>query len=161
MGHEGVWGKRKDDDVCKDGGWCFGASWKVENGEKGRRLEYHEKTNFSRRNPVVTTLTLGSRPRKGLVKVWAKSEAQESHSMFLGMCESVREWTSTLTIELPLWELESLWTPESSKSDYRGQNPLDWKVPYIIRKLLKPRCLKWACMTHLGTYTRRKTCIFN
>jgi len=27
--------------------------------------------------------------------------------------------------ELPLWELESQWTPECSKSDYRGQNPMD------------------------------------
>jgi hypothetical protein len=27
-----------------------------------------------------------------------------------------------------------------------------WNVPYIIEKLLKRRCLKWACMTHLGTY---------
>jgi hypothetical protein len=29
----------------------------------------------------VTTLTLGSRPRQGLAKVWAKSEARESHFM--------------------------------------------------------------------------------
>jgi hypothetical protein len=27
----------------------------------------------------VATLTLGSRPRQGLAKVWAKSEAHESH----------------------------------------------------------------------------------
>ncbi len=33
----------------------------------------------------------------------------------------------------------------------RGQNPLDWRVPYIIEKLLELRCLKWACMTHLST----------
>ncbi len=37
----------------------------------------------------VVTLTLGSRPRQGLAKVWAKSEARESHFMFLkvGECE--------------------------------------------------------------------------
>jgi hypothetical protein len=29
----------------------------------------------------VTTLALGSRPRQGLAKVWAKNEAQESHFM--------------------------------------------------------------------------------
>ncbi len=29
MGHEGVWGGRNGDDVCKDEGWCFGASWEV------------------------------------------------------------------------------------------------------------------------------------
>jgi hypothetical protein len=32
----------------------------------------------------VATLALGSRPRQGLTKVWAKSEAQESHFMLLG-----------------------------------------------------------------------------
>jgi hypothetical protein len=32
---------------------------------------------------IVITLTLGSRPRQGLVKVRAKSEAQKSHFMFL------------------------------------------------------------------------------
>jgi hypothetical protein len=39
----------------------------------------------------VITLTLDSRPRQGLAKVRAKSEAQESHFMLLGMQESVRE----------------------------------------------------------------------
>jgi hypothetical protein len=27
--------------------------------------------------------------------------------------------------EFPLWELESQWTPESSKGNYRGENPMD------------------------------------
>jgi hypothetical protein len=58
-------------------------------------------------------------------------------------------WTSTLPSELPLWELKSQWTPKSSNSDCRGQNPLNWGVLYIIEKLLKLRCLKWACMTNL------------
>jgi hypothetical protein len=48
-------------------------------------------------------------------------------------------------------ELESRWTFESSGSDCRGQNPLDWKVLYIIGKLLKHRCLKWVHKTHLDT----------
>jgi len=39
----------------------------------------------------VATLALGSRPRKGLAKVWAKKEARESHFMLLGVQESVRE----------------------------------------------------------------------
>jgi hypothetical protein len=38
---------------------------------------------------------------------------------------------------------------QSSKSNCRGQNPLDWGVIYIVEKLLKLRCLKWACMTPL------------
>jgi hypothetical protein len=39
---------------------------------------------------IVTTLTLGSRPRQGLAKVRANSEAQESHFM-LWECGSVGE----------------------------------------------------------------------
>jgi hypothetical protein len=33
-----------------------------------------------------------------------------------------------------------------------GQNSLNWKFPYIIRKLLECKCLKWACITHLDTW---------
>jgi hypothetical protein len=50
------------------------------------------------------TLALGSQPRQGFVKVWAKYEARESHFMLLGMQESVREWTLTFPSELPLWD---------------------------------------------------------
>jgi hypothetical protein len=40
---------------------------------------------------IVTTLALGSRPRQKLAEVWAKNETQESHFMFLGVQESLRE----------------------------------------------------------------------
>jgi hypothetical protein len=66
--------------------------------------------------------------------------------------ESVREWTLTFLKEFPLWELESQWTFECSKGDYRGQNPMDWRIIYTIRKVLKCRCLKWAHMTHLDIW---------
>jgi hypothetical protein len=66
--------------------------------------------------------------------------------------ESVREWTFTLPRELPFWELEFRWTSKFLESDCKGQNPLDWKVLYIIENLLKHRCLKWACMTHLDIW---------
>jgi hypothetical protein len=69
--------------------------------------------------------------------------SQEVESM--GECEN---WTSTLPSELPPWELESPWTFESSESDCKGENPSDWKIIYIILKILEHRCLKWACMTH-------------
>jgi len=98
----------------------------------------------------VATLILGSWPRQGLAKVQAKSEAWKSHFMLLGVWESVREWTSTLPDEFPLWELDSRWILESSKTNCKGQNQLDWNVPYIIGKLLKIKWLKWAHMTHLG-----------
>ncbi len=64
----------------------------------------------------------------------------------------MREWTPTLPSELPFWEFESQWTLEFSKSNWRGKNLLDWRVPYFIWKFLDRRCLKWARMTHLGTY---------
>ncbi len=61
-------------------------------------------------------------------------------------------WTSTLPSELPLWELESQWILKSLESHGRGQNTSDWRVPYIIEKLLERRCLNWACMTHLDIW---------
>jgi hypothetical protein len=43
------------------------------------------------------------------------------------------------------WELAG--TPETSENDYKGQNTSHWGAFYIIEKLLKCRCLKWARMT--------------
>ncbi len=99
----------------------------------------------------VEALTLGLQPRQRFAKVRAKNEAREPHFMLLRVQESVREWTSTLLSELPLWELESQWTIESSKNDYRGQNTLDWRILYIIENLLEFKCLKWVHMTHSST----------
>jgi hypothetical protein len=70
----------------------------------------------------------------------------------LRVLESVREWTLPFPSELPFWELESRWTFESSKSDFRGQNPLDFRVFYNIGNFLELTCLKWACMTHLDIW---------
>ncbi len=64
----------------------------------------------------------------------------------------MREWTLTLPKELPLWELEFQWIPKFSESDNcKGQNSMDWRVPYIIRNILEHKCLIWAWMTHLDT----------
>jgi hypothetical protein len=87
-----------------------------------------------------------ARACKGVGQEWA----QESHFMFAGVQKSVREWTPTLLSELPLWELESQWTYKSLEGNFRGQNSLDWKVPYTIENILERRCMKWARMTHLG-----------
>ncbi len=100
---------------------------------------------------VVVTLALGLRPRQRLAKVRAKREAQESHLMFSRMQESVRDWTSTFPSELSFWELEFQWIHEFLESNFKGLNSLDWKVPYIMGKLLELRCIKWVRMTHLGT----------
>jgi hypothetical protein len=77
--------------------------------------------------------------------VWSKSckgAGQEE-------CERVWGWRLPLPSELPFWELESRWTSEPSKSNCRGQNTSHWRVLYIIEKLLKWKCLKWARITHL------------
>jgi hypothetical protein len=60
----------------------------------------------------------------------------------------MREWTLTLPRQLPLWEMESRWTPETSESDCKVQTSMSCGVFYIIKKLLKRRCLKWACIAH-------------
>jgi hypothetical protein len=74
----------------------------------------------------------------------------------VGECEN----ELTLPSELPCWELESRWTPESLESDRKGQNLSPRRVIYIIGKLLKLKYLKWACMTHLDiwntTYGQKK-----
>jgi hypothetical protein len=89
----------------------------------------------------VTNLALGSWPRQGFARVRAKKGARE--------CGRVWKWTLTLPNELPFWELESQWTLETLESDRKGQNPFPWKILYIIWKLLKCRCPKWARITHL------------
>ncbi len=44
------------------------------------------------------------------------------------------------------------WSLKPLENNCRGQNPMDWGVPYIIGKPLELRCLKWARMTHLDTW---------
>jgi hypothetical protein len=96
----------------------------------------------------VAALALGLRPMQGRMP----RGKPETHISCSQECGRVCEWTLTLPSEFPFWELESWWSPESSKSDCRSQNPSDWKVPYIIRKILECKCLKWACMTHLDIW---------
>jgi hypothetical protein len=90
-------------------------------------------------------LTTKVRACEGTGQVWAL----ESHFMLSRVQESAREWTLTLPNELPFWELESQVSLEYSEGDCKGKKLLDWKVPYIIGKLLERRCLKCVCMTHL------------
>jgi len=87
-------------------------------------------------------------------KVWrlrAKREAR-SHTTYSRKCEKV--WGNELSHPkgVPLWELESRWTPESSKGDYRGQNSMAWGVLYINGKLLKLKYLKWARIARLDIW---------
>ncbi len=64
------------------------------------------------------------------------------------MWESVRKWTSTLPNELPLWELESQWTPKFLENDCKGQNPLDCGVHYIIGNFLERKPMDTSNTTY-------------
>jgi hypothetical protein len=101
---------------------------------------------------IVATLALGSRPRQSFARLQAKREGHESHLVLPWVQKSVRAWTFTLPSEFPFWELESRWIPKSSKGNCRGQNPLAWRLFYIIGNLLKRRCLKCARITHLDIW---------
>jgi len=48
--------------------------------------------------------------------------------------------------------MESRWTPETSESDFRGQNSIAYNVLYIIGKLLELRFLKWSRIAHLDIW---------
>jgi len=65
---------------------------------------------------------------------------------------SMREWTLTLSKQLPLWEMESRWTPKSSENHFKGQDSMACGVLYIIGKLLERRHLKWARIVHLDIW---------
>jgi hypothetical protein len=72
------------------------------------------------------------------------------------------EWMNpTLLSELPFWELDSQWTPKFLVGNCRGQNSLDWTVPYIIENLLDCKCLKWVLKTQVRAKRRVESQIAN
>jgi hypothetical protein len=81
---------------------------------------------------------------------------------YVGRLSQPQSWKSvSMKIHTPkMGTWESTGTPKISESDCRGQNTSHWRVIYIIGKLLKFRCLKWACMNHLDiwntSYGKRK-----
>jgi hypothetical protein len=101
---------------------------------------------------ICHNLSLGlatkARACKGVSREWSSGVTFHAPKNVGG----VKEWTHTLPSGLWLWELESQWTLEFSKSNCRGQNSLDWRVHYIIENLLECRCFKWACTSHLITW---------
>jgi len=58
----------------------------------------------------------------------------------VGKCEGMNLHTPKGT---PIWK--------SSESNFKGQNPMDLRFPYVIGKSLERRCLKWVHMTYLDT----------
>jgi hypothetical protein len=59
-----------------------------------------------------------------------------------GKCE-----VATHTPENGTWE--SSGTPKNSERNFRGQNTSHQDVPYTVEKVLKCRCPKWPCISHL------------
>jgi hypothetical protein len=59
-----------------------------------------------------------------------------------GKCE-----VATHTPENGTWE--SSRTPKNSECNFRGQNTSHRGVLYTVEKVLKCRCPKWLCMSHL------------
>jgi hypothetical protein len=56
----------------------------------------------------------------------------------------------THTPEMGTWE--SFKTPKNSEFNCKGQNTFPWGVLYIVGKVLKHRCWKWPCMSHLNIF---------
>ncbi len=68
------------------------------------------------------------------------------------MWKSMKEWTLTLPRQLPLWEMESWWTPKILERNFRGENSMACGVLYTIGKILERRCLKWVRIVHLDIW---------
>jgi hypothetical protein len=111
---------------------------------------------FSFNELIVATLALGLRPRlrglqgcgpRGSPRVKARgSPGVTSHIPgSVRKCEGMNPHTPKATLT---WEMEFRWTPKTSESNCRGQNSMYYGVLYIIGKLLKHRCLKWARIAH-------------
>jgi len=67
----------------------------------------------------VATLALGSWPKQGFARLRAKREAG-SCTKYSQKCEKVWGNEPPHPKGVPLWELESRWTPKSSRGDLKG-----------------------------------------
>jgi hypothetical protein len=106
-------------------------------------------SRFEVQTQGVATLTLGSWPRQGVGRWRAKRKTRESFHMPLRV---QRVWGhepshSQVNSHVGSWNPER--TSKSSKRNCKGQNSSPWSVLYIIGKILKFRCLKWAHIAHL------------
>jgi hypothetical protein len=79
-------------------------------------------------------------------------EAQETHHMLSGVQRVWGNEPSHSQVNSQCGSWSPKWTPNFLECNYRVQNPSIWKVLYIIWKLLKRRCLKWAHITHLDIW---------
>ncbi len=72
----------------------------------------------------VGTLTLGLRPRQGVIRLRAKKKTRESHHTLPRMPKNVREWTLTFQRELPCWEFESQMDSWIFRTQLQGSKPI-------------------------------------
>jgi hypothetical protein len=82
-------------------------AWKP--SQNGGSLLYPYQCTYCR-NPSLG-LTTKVMACKGVGQEWSPGVTFHVFGS-VGVWESVREWTSTLPNELPLWELESWWSPD-------------------------------------------------
>jgi hypothetical protein len=101
----------------------------------------------------VATLVFGLRPRQKVVRFGAKRETQESHHMLPRVQRVWGNEPSHSQVNSHVGSWSPKWILESSEHNCRGQNPSTWRILYIIQKLLKCKCLKWAHITHLDIWS--------
>jgi hypothetical protein len=102
---------------------------------------------YSCRNP-----SLGLTTKARGCKVVAQEGDQKSLHMLPGMHKMWGNEPSHSQVNSHVGSWSPKWIPESSKRNGRGQNSLPWRVIYIIEKILKCKCLKWACIVHLNIW---------
>ncbi len=90
------------------------------------------------------------------IYIWCSYTCSSTHTIATLLLE---EWEDDTHIpEMGTWE--STGTSKTSEFNCRGQNTLHWSISYIIEKLSKCRCRKWACMSHLDicstSYDKKK-----
>jgi hypothetical protein len=100
----------------------------------------------------VATLALGSRPRQGVTRLRAKRETRESLHMLPGVQRVWGNEPSHSQVNSHVGSSSLEWTLEFLECNSRGHNSSPWSVLYIIGKLLKCRCLKWACIANLDIW---------
>jgi hypothetical protein len=100
------------------------------------------------KNELNATLALGSWPRQGFIRLRVERKPMSEGKVW-------RNEPSHSQESFQFGSLDSQWIHKFLEGDCRGQNSMDWRLLYIIRKLLKHRCLKWAHMTHLDIWNTK------
>jgi hypothetical protein len=67
----------------------------------------------------------------------------------VGKCEGMNPHTPKWA---PILRIEVMMDSQIFKKRFQELNLIGLKSFYTIGKLLKRKCLKWACMTHLNIY---------